>query len=98
MNGMSKPSVTISDDEKALIYRSADGELKWRWGPPDAAEWRRLKQGRMVPEGLATGRFRYASVISHERVETWFQPERGLDFNLIYDTERGELLSIADAR
>jgi hypothetical protein len=98
MNEMGDPTVTISAEGEELIYRAADGEVKWRWKAPPAVEWKRLRQGQTAPEGLDNGRFRYPSVISGGRVETWFQPERGLDFNLIYDTEGGGLLSIGDAR
>jgi hypothetical protein len=94
MDDGSKPSVTISEDGKELVYRSADGDIKWCKGPPTMAEWRRFKEG--APD-LAQGRFNFAWV-SDMVVEAWFQPKGWLDFTVHYDIGQGELLSIADAR
>jgi hypothetical protein len=60
MDDGSKPSVTISEDGKELVYRSADGDIIWRRGVPTQAEWQRFLQLGPSPTIVARGRFNFA--------------------------------------
>jgi hypothetical protein len=87
----------ISDDGRYLICRSVDGRVKWMRGAPSNAEWHRLRK-RSIDSDVEAGRFKYVESHISEVIVAVFTPYRGLDFNLTYTVDAGELIKISEAR
>ena len=87
----------ISLDGKTLICRSPNGEVSWSNGTPSLLDWRRLTK-RRVDGDVAAGIFRYVERRVAGFIVAVFTPYRGLDFNLTYAVDTGELIRIDEAR
>ena len=87
----------ISDDGKILICISKDQNVRWKRKGPSIYEWQRLSK-KHASVDVENGRFQYAGNESHGKIVAVFTPWCGLDFNLTYLADSGELLSIDEAR
>lgn len=87
----------ILDDGRCLICRTADGRVKWTRRAPSIAEWHRLTK-RSIDSDVEAGRFKYVESQISEVIVAIFTPYRGLDFNLTYTVDAGELIKISEAR
>lgn len=87
----------ISDDGKSVTCYSANGRLMWTRYAPSYADWQRLAK-RPVAVDLAAGVFRYVGDELEGVIIAVFTPGRGLDFNLTYTAETGDLIRINEAR
>lgn len=87
----------ISLDGKTLICRSQNGDVRWSKGAPSLFEWRRLTK-RRIDGDVAAGIFRYVERGVAGFIVAVFTPSRGLDFNLTYALDTGELIRINEAR
>jgi hypothetical protein len=87
----------IADEGRYLICRSVDGRVKWTRGAPSNTEWHRLRK-RSIDSDVEAGRFKYVESQISEVIVAVFTPYRGLDFNLTYTVDAGELIKISEAR
>jgi hypothetical protein len=90
-------NVELSADRSKLICRSGDGGIKWSRAAPSYEEWQRLKPGK-IDCRVELGTFLYTARDSSNIIAAVFTPYGGLDFNLVYSADNGELLEIREAR
>jgi hypothetical protein len=90
-------NVELSANRRKLICRSGDGRVNWWRGAPSYEEWQRLKPGKIDCK-IELGTFLYVATDSYNTVTAVFTPYGGLDFNLVYSVDNGELLEIREAR
>jgi hypothetical protein len=95
---MDHMNAEIAAGGKEIIYCSSDGQVRWRRGSPTAEEWQRLALYPQTDINLVSGRFQYVQHEGYGEIIAVFTPSRGLDFNLTYDVNSGELKKIHEAR
>jgi hypothetical protein len=90
-------AVEISNDGERLICMTSEGKIRWSKGAPSSYDWQRLVNVK-VEQNLARGKFQYAGAAKDGTIIAVFTPFGGLDFNLIYSIDTGELIKIHEAR
>lgn len=86
----------VSGDGKRLTSRSIDGHIRWMKCAPSVEEWSRLAKYPLTGN-LEHGRFQWLDE-SKGIIYAVFRPYCGLDFNLVYIADTGELINIHEAR
>lgn len=87
----------ISLDGKTLICRAPNGDLRWSKRAPSLFDWRRLSK-HPIDGDVTAGIFRYVEREVAGFIIAVFTPYCGLDFNLRYAADTGELIRIDEAR
>jgi hypothetical protein len=89
--------VEISMDGKQVIFKNYRNEIRWVRTVPSFEDWKKFA-GNDIEQNLAKGIFQYAGIDPNGEVIAVFTPFGGLDFNLTFSSQTGQLLRIHEAR